>query len=227
MAIEQFDLCIKPDPEQVVWRYMNLEKFESMLRNNALFFCRADRFADPFEGSIPKHEADYRIKESRIISSYYGNEFDPIKTQKNIDAISNLHRKFKKQHVINCWHLNNSENDSMWRLYLDSNEGIAIKTNVKKLINSFVETEDKINISKVRYLNYEKDIWYDAIQYPIKSYNMFIPLIHKREEFKQEEEVRLIHSIKNEFELDEFWNAQPFPNGRNISINVRKGSKNS
>jgi hypothetical protein len=220
MSIEQFELCIKPDVDKVIWRYMNLEKFESILRDNALFFCRVDRFADPFEGSIPKHEADYRIQEHRTISYYYGNEFDPIKAQQNIDLISNLHRKFKMQHVINCWHLNNSENDSMWRLYLDSNEGIAIKTTVAKLKNSFVETEEEINISKVRYLDYEVENWYDEVQYPIKSYNMFIPLVHKRIEFKQEEEVRLIHSIKTECELNEYWKAQPNPIGKKIAVNV-------
>jgi hypothetical protein len=220
MAIEQFELCIKPDPEQVVWRYMNLDKFESVLRNNALFFCRADRFADPYEGSIPKREADYRIEERRKISYYFGNEFDPITAQKNIDSISNLHRKFKKKHIINCWHINNTENDSMWRLYLDSNDGIAIKTTIEKLINSFVETQEEIYISKVRYLNYETDIWYDARQYPIESYNMFIPLVHKRAEFKQEEEVRLIHSLKTDLEWDEYWNSQPYSNGKNISVNV-------
>jgi alkyl hydroperoxide reductase subunit AhpF len=49
---------------------------------------------------------------------------------------------------------------------------------------------------------------------------MFIPLVHKRIEFKQEEEVRLIHSIKTEFELNEYWKAQPNPIGKKIAVNV-------
>jgi hypothetical protein len=123
MAIKKYDLCINPDPEQIIWRYMSLEKFESILKNKALFFfCRADRFSDPYEGSIPKREADYRIKERKNGSTYLGNEFDPIKTQQDIDTLSSTHRKLKKLNIINCWHINNSENDAMWRLYLNSNE---------------------------------------------------------------------------------------------------------
>lgn len=38
MAIKKYDLCINPDPEQIIWRYMSLEKFESILKNKALFF---------------------------------------------------------------------------------------------------------------------------------------------------------------------------------------------
>ena len=220
MAIDHFELCIKPSPTDIVWRYMNLKKFESILRHKALFFCRADRFADPFEGSIPKREAEYRLEERRKISYYFGNEFTPSKAKKSIESISNLHIRFKKQHVINCWHTNNNENDSMWRLYLDSNEGIAIKTTVGNLISSFLATKESLNISSVRYLNYETDIWYDAKIYPVQSYNMFVPLVHKRIEFKHEEEVRLIHSIKTDLNLDEFWNSQPHSCGINIAVNV-------
>jgi hypothetical protein len=220
MAIDPFELCIKPNPTYTVWRYMNLDKFESILKNEALFFCRADRFSDPFEGSIPKREAEYRIEERRKISNYYGKEFDPSKAKKSIKSLSNLHIRFKKQHVVNCWHTNNHENDLMWRLYLDSNEGIAIKTTVGNLIKSFLATEESINISNVRYLNYETDIWYDAKSYPLESYNMFVPLVHKRIEFKHEEEIRLIHSIKTDLNLDEFWDSQPHDSGINISVNV-------
>lgn len=221
MAVESFNMCIEPNPNEIIWRYMDLSKFESILKNKALFFCRVDRFADPFEGSIPRKEAEHRIKERRDISYYFGNEFDPISAKKSIESISNFHLKFKKKHVINCWHINNNENDSMWRLYLDSNEGVAVKTTIQDLTNSFLETENIINISKVRYLNYEKDIWYDANVYPVKSYNMFIPLIHKRIEFKQEEEIRLIHSLNTDINLDNFWASQPSSTGINIPVNVK------
>jgi hypothetical protein len=220
MSVESFNMCIEPDPDEIIWRYMDLTKFESILKNKAIFFCRADRFSDPFEGSIPRREAEYRIKERKSISDYFGNEFDPISAKKSIESISNFHLEFKKKHVINCWHINNDENDAMWRLYLDSNEGIAIKTTIQNLLNSFIDTKNIIHISKVRYLNYDKDIWYDAKEYPVESYNMFVPLVHKRIEFKQEEEVRLIHSLNTDMSLDIFWGSQPYPNGMNIPINV-------
>jgi len=216
MAIEEFDLCIVPDPNWVIWRYMDLAKFESLLKNKALFFCRADRFSDPYEGSIPKKEANHRLPEREYLAVYYGTTFDSQKAKDSIKSISNLHKKFKKQKIINCWHINNAENDSMWQLYLKSNEGIAIKSTVQKLIYSFRETEETIFCSKVRYLDYEKDIWFHKTEYPIESYNMFVPLIHKRIEFQQENELRLIHTIDIKNYSENYWNEQPIEKGKNI-----------
>ena len=39
-----------PDPHVPVWRYMDLTKFVWMLQMKALYFCRADRLGDPYEG---------------------------------------------------------------------------------------------------------------------------------------------------------------------------------
>jgi len=220
MAFKEFEICIKPELNLTVWRYMDLDKFESLLKNNALFFCRPDRFPDPYEGSIPRKEADARFNIEKNITESYGYEFDPIKAQNNIEQTSKNHRQFKKQHIINCWHINNSENDSMWRLYLTSNDGIAIKTTVDKLLDSFSNSKEKIYCSKVRYLDYENDVWYDEIDYPIGSYNMFIPLIHKRLEFKQEEEIRLIYKIEDVDDFDKFWKQQPNQNGKNIKVEI-------
>jgi hypothetical protein len=29
MPIKEYELCIKPDQGKIIWRYMNLEKFEN------------------------------------------------------------------------------------------------------------------------------------------------------------------------------------------------------
>lgn len=60
MAYKEYELCIAPNLDLVIWRYMSLQKFKFMIKNKALFFCRADKFSDPFEGTLPKKEADYR-----------------------------------------------------------------------------------------------------------------------------------------------------------------------
>lgn len=220
MAIEEFDLCIRPEPNLVIWRYMDLKKFESLLKNRALFFCRADRFSDPYEGSIPKREAKYRIKESEKIVAFFGKDFVRQKAQESINNISNLHKQFKKQRIINCWHINNAENDSMWQLYLKSNEGIAIKTTVKRLEKSFIKTKEQIFCSNVRYIDYENDIWYHETYYPFTSYNMFMPLIHKRIEFQQEQELRLIHKIDFDDYSNNYWDKQPYEKGKNICVEI-------
>ena len=45
----------KPENENTkIWRYLDFTKFVSLLDKSALFFTRADRLNDPFEGSYSK-----------------------------------------------------------------------------------------------------------------------------------------------------------------------------
>ena len=39
--------------DQILWRYMDLAKFVSMLESNALWLARADSFPDKHEGKFP------------------------------------------------------------------------------------------------------------------------------------------------------------------------------
>jgi hypothetical protein len=107
MAIRNHDNLINADPTLVLWRYMDLEKFRSFLENQALFFCRADKFSDPFEGSLPRIEYESR-------NAWAG---------KDTQAIIDKHKYLKRSFIVNCWHINNNESDAMWRLYLKDNEG--------------------------------------------------------------------------------------------------------
>ena len=40
-----------PDFNSVIWRYMDFAQLVSLLDKEALFFCRADKLGDPFEGA--------------------------------------------------------------------------------------------------------------------------------------------------------------------------------
>ena len=46
-----FDIEIPPI-ETKLWRYMDFAKFVSLLESRALFFVRADKLDDPFEGAL-------------------------------------------------------------------------------------------------------------------------------------------------------------------------------
>lgn len=62
-----------------------------MLQNNALFFCRADRFSDPFEGSISVKEVEFR-------NLNHSGE----RGHANILGFEKTHIGFKRANVINC-----------------------------------------------------------------------------------------------------------------------------
>ena len=52
IAREPNPSCILPDNlDAPVWRYMDLDKFQSLLKEKALYLCRADRLQDRFEGT--------------------------------------------------------------------------------------------------------------------------------------------------------------------------------
>lgn len=214
---------IKPNENDVIWRYLSLEKFTSLLEHKSLFFCRADSFSDPFEGSIPKREAEDRIANLDKAARVYGLKFTKEKADEKVKDTAEIHKYFKKATVINCWHINEHESDGMWQLYLKSNEGVSIKSSVKKIINAFAKAPEGICISKVRYIDYDKDIWHHETEYPngpTNGYNFYTPLVHKRIEFKHETELRLLHDVKESVNDIQFWCKQKFEKGMMISVDL-------
>ncbi len=204
MTIENHRNMIFTDPKKVLWRYIDLEKFNDMLETRSLFFCRTDKFSDPFEGSIPKNEFEYRAEQGQD----YG--------------MARIHRKLKKFTLINCWHINDNESDAMWRLYLKTNEGVAIQTTVGKLCNALDKSTFIFRVSKVRYINYDTDIWYHKMDYPVSGYNFYVPLIHKRIEFSHENEFRILFDIENEDQYEDYWANQPDPMGKKFEVDINK-----
>ena len=174
-----------------LWRYMDFTKFVSLLDKSALFFTRANKLGDPFEGSIPKFFGEPWPETDD------DKERIPSKIFKNI-------REFRifltKCTIINCWHLNEYESAAMWKLYLKSNEGIAIQSTFDRLKNCFVEEEYEILIGKVEYIDYERG-W-------IPTYSDIYPFVYKRKSFEHEKELRAI--------------VQTFYRNKNGSINYKK-----
>lgn len=211
---------LHPNDNDVVWRYISLEKFESLLERSSLFFCRANRFSDPFEGSIPKLVADYRIEDFKGASKFYQEDFNYTEAIKNVEALSKAHKKIKENTVINCWHMNEFESDGMWQLYLKSNEGVSIKSLVRNLIKAFELTNENILLSKVRYIDYENERWYHPIDYPDYRYNMLTPFVHKRIEFKHEAELRLFYEVTEAYDNEEYWSNQEFEKGVMIKADI-------
>jgi hypothetical protein len=213
--------CFIPiEPGTTVWRYLDLEKFKSLLETKSLFFCRADKFSDPFEGSIPRKETVSRITSVQIAGALSGQHFD---NKQSLDAIREIqisHQKIKRSTIINCWHINNNESDAMWKLYLKDNEGVALQSSSNRLLAVIEEIPDVIGLSKVRYIDYDNDIWDHPEEYPCKFYNVNTPLVHKRKEFMHERELRLLCSVEPAFEDEDYWLKQPSKKGRLIRVSL-------
>lgn len=174
-----------PQPENLsakIWRYMDFTKFIDMLRTGGLFFSRADKLGDPFEGSWPRINAqgwrDHACEmEARALA-------DKREFTQSAEVLSRAFKSFTKNHGINCWHMSEVESDAMWKLYLLSNEGIAIQTRYDLLRDSFSSVEERIYLGKIRYLNYETEHF--------SNDNVFNPYMHKRLGFRHEREIRAV-----------------------------------
>jgi len=224
MPIEYHDYLIQIEPDTVLWRYMDFDKFLSLLETRCLFFCRADKFSDPFEGTTPKREVEYRPVSYQQICEFYKTPFDLNKFNKNEASTIDFNKRTRIGTIVNSWHINNHESEPMWRLYLKTNEGVAIQTNSERIINSFKETEQAIYPSKVRYIDYNTEIWYHEIEYPYISRNSLTPFIHKRIEYKSENEFRLFHIVKEVifYQGEQYWISQKKHIGSFIKVDVEQ-----
>ncbi|MGY3687137.1 hypothetical protein ACXAAV_10735 [Vibrio coralliilyticus] len=167
--------CFKQpgDASSKIWRYMDFTKFVSILENQNIFFCRADLFDDPFEGSIPKGN----ILHQEVLYSNIGIEH----RQKAIEAMSSGRKQMKSKTYISCWHMNDKESAAMWKLYAMTHEAVAISTSYGKLRDLL---SSKVYLGLVEYIDYETAV--------IPENNSFWPFMFKRLSFKHESEVRAV-----------------------------------
>lgn len=164
------------DDSTKIWRYMDFTKFISILDSKSLFFCRADKLPDSFEGSSAKVDVERRQNQYK----YLGDLCD-----ERLKNYSESCKKDRKYVHINCWHINNYESAAMWKLYLKTNEGIAIQTTIERLKHSFDEIEENIFIGDIKYIDYDSDT--------IRNDNAFYPYLHKRKSFEYEKELRAVY----------------------------------
>lgn len=193
---EAHPIFVQPENEDIrVWRYMDFTKFVSFIESRCLYFARADKLGDSFEGSLPKMNVEARknVKQRILLSPVFPQEFR-ASYSKHIESEGEINQRWRKHFAINCWHMNEHESAAMWELYLKSSEGIAIQSTYRKLRESILDDE-KVYLGKVKYIDYEKesiDHYYDPNSANDFIFNMFSPFIHKRKSFEHEREVRAL-----------------------------------
>lgn len=164
------------DDNNKLWRYMDFSKFIDILENNSLFFTRADKFEDKFEGSYPKGN---KIEWEKRQRGKYDDNFKEF-----INWQSLVIKKLRKYTCISCWHANEFESDAMWKLYSQSNEAIAIQSSFGRLKKSFDDESKNVYIGKVNYIDYDKECINESCLYNF--------VLNKRKSFIHEQEVRAV-----------------------------------
>ncbi|MGA2263882.1 MAG: hypothetical protein ABSH28_20920 [Acidobacteriota bacterium] len=201
MYVEHSSFETPADKNVSIWRYMDFTKFVWLLDRRSLFFARVDLLDDKFEGSSPRFNVAQREKMG------FPKEFTD-------QFFVKLHERFPKYTAINCWHMNEHESSAMWRIYLKTDEGIAIRSTFQRLTECFLNYPRCIHIGKVKYIDYSTEGFPDM--------NFLAPFMYKRKSFAHEQEIRaLIHEIPEKDSLPQYHTGDPvWEHGLGISVDL-------
>ena len=141
-------------------------------------------------------------------------ESEPHREQeiKNIldppDSFETLLKDFSN-HLMFCnsWFLKGDESYTMWAEYGDKRNptSVAIQTTVGDLIKSFEPTNYQIHIGQIKYKDYDKEHIEGYEKFLSKDFTnpndvlelFYAPILHKRNIFNDEKEVRAIISFES------------------------------
>jgi len=175
----------EPDPNAIIWRYIDFPKLVSLLHRKALFFVKASKLFDPFEGTLPEFN---KISRPSVYAEYKDKFPDDESFNKFIDSVDGTEQAFKllkQTTLINSWYINEYESAAMWDLYSHRYTGIAIQSNFKSLSESFKHNKDDVIwIGKVKYIYFNKEC--------MDEWNVYEAFIIKRKSFEHEHELRAV-----------------------------------
>lgn len=169
-----------------VWRYMDLPRFIGLLQSKSLYLARADTLEDPFEGHGTQMN---RLRDEATIAEVLSY---PDSNQAAGDSLRRLFRNsvqtLRQSMYVSCWCSGDTEKDTMWKAY--GGDGVVVQSTYDKLRENLPgigpNHERSTYIGCVRYLDYHGSDW-------IPQGYVFFPFIHKRKEFEEEKEVRIIY----------------------------------
>lgn len=150
------------DEGMVMWRYLDTAKFLDLLETRTLFFCRADKFSDKFEGAFT--ESVRHAIEDAFQSKNTGLSFTDFK------------ERLRKRVFVNCWHASGDDSMAMWSLYGRSTAAVAVTTTVGQLRDALKLPYSRSAIKKVKYVKHWRDpnIVYEpysnVFSYKVKAY---------------------------------------------------------
>jgi len=159
--------------DTVLWRYLDAARLFDFFENSTLFFCRADRFSDKFEGAFtPSLRAQISAAHARGEIDYDYEQFK---------------RRMRESVFINCWHRNQDDSAAMWALYGKSDCAVALTTTVGQLTDIAADIEEhRISIARVEYVKH----WSDPKLDVSPDYTRIFA--YKTKAYEYEKEVRVI-----------------------------------
>jgi hypothetical protein len=135
-----------PPDNVVLWRYLDFAKFIDLIERKKLWFCRADKFEDPLEGTFT--DAEIRRFES------VGPDGEPLFP--GLRGLTELSPMARGTTFVNCWREGEYESMAMWDIYGKGSGVVAIKSTVGLLKEAFAPYRWDIYLSRVKYMDWNK-----------------------------------------------------------------------
>lgn len=178
-----------------LWRYMDLAKFISIMKDSALYFSNPDSFSDLYEGAhgeLKNKQAwdDFYLSFARaaIITApdncWHKQDLKSLE-ENSKRLVEQLSSRQEYGIYISCWHQNEVESEAMWKMYsVHVKNAIAIQTTYGKLKK---ELGEKASIRPVNYIDYSKQFVGPNDEFWCK-----------RKSFEYEKEVRaIVHNFES------------------------------
>jgi len=173
-TVEVDGLIELPEGNQKIWRYMTYDKFADLIQSRKLYCRRLDRLSDGLEGLLSTGNCWQRSPQMQAIHNGYSIRENPDQTIFQ-SALT------RGDYFVNCWHINNSESKTMWRLYAPSPESVVV-ISTAGMLNSYARFCMAI-VSKVRYADFNC---------PRPDWLPWGPALFKDLPYRIEREIRLI-----------------------------------
>ena len=128
--LTQFNPLKQPGKDDVLWRYINLEKLLSLVHSKALYFSPLEALGDPYEGFAPWPAPNHQGPLGKVVA-------------RELPGTQSMR--------VCCWHQNPEESVAMWDLYAQRGSGIAIRTTFGRLGDAILNEGITVFCSMVYY----------------------------------------------------------------------------
>lgn len=159
---------------------MDLPRLLDLLRTSSLYLASLPTMEDEWEGAVAP-ESDPFISILHMLNTFGGTVEE---AQHFIATMERSDTERRSCVFINCWHQSEVESAAMWKLYEPTGRGIAIQTSVASLCESITDEKETL-LAKVEYVDFERP--------DLEMFNYLRKYSYKRESFKHEQELRLLH----------------------------------
>ncbi len=132
---------------------------------------------DKYEGKTP--QIITAELQSALVNAK--SEIERSNINNNIEILRRFATNFYDSYFISCWSEGSGERDLMWRSYTKCAEAVAVQTTSERLKRSL---PDWLDFGMVRYIDYKTE--------GFRRLNMFEWPMHKRLEFKDDQELRVL-----------------------------------